>query len=65
MELNQGQQDLYSQKVMDLGNLAIGVLVFGMVVSPKGMNWWIFGAGVVIYVLAWTYSYVLTKALGG
>ena len=50
---------LLSEKIMDLGNLTIGALVFSQFISQKEFSFPLFIAGIIVALACYTISYLI------
>jgi len=58
---NTRQRGLLSEKLADLGNIAIGSLVFGYVLHSESLNEWSLFFGFSFVVLVYWWAMVLEK----
>ncbi|MBI4118927.1 MAG: hypothetical protein HY452_01550 [Parcubacteria group bacterium] len=59
--LNQKQREVLAEKLADLGNIAMGSLVFGFMVRSEVFNYLSLVIGLVIAFSAYIYAVFLTK----
>lgn len=52
---------LFSEKLMELGNLTIVALVFGQLISGKETVWIIIIFGILFSILLYAISYIFAK----
>ena len=61
MQLNQRQREILAEKLADLGNIAVGSLVFGYVVRTEAFNGLSLIFGITLAALMYAFSILLTK----
>ena len=61
MRLNQKQCEVLAEKLADLGNVAVGSLVFGYVLKSDAFNYLSLLLGIVISVVGYTLAVTLTR----
>jgi len=65
VQLNSDQRKALSDKLLSLGNIAIGSLIFGVVVSRELFRWWLAVLGLVIYTILTIVGLLLLKTIEG
>lgn len=61
MQLNQRQRELAAEKLADLGNIAVGSLVFGFVIQSNLLNSYSLLLGMITALLAYSLTLSLTR----
>ncbi len=61
MQLNQRQRELVAGKMADLGNIAVGSLVFGFIIQSAVLNSFSLVFGFIVAVLAYFLTLSLTE----
>lgn len=59
--LNQKQREVLAEKLADLGNIAIGSLVFGVVIRSEAFNYISLILGLLIAIVAYGFAIILEK----
>ena len=59
--LNKRQQEVLANKFADLGNIAIGSLVFGYVIRADALNTFSLILGFIVAVVAYAFTVALEK----
>jgi len=60
-KLSYNHRQLYSEKILDTGNIALGALVFGQFVSQGMFSWGLTILGITVLFICFLISYLLLK----
>ena len=61
--INTKQRQIFAEKMLDLANIAAGALVFGQLVSPEIIRWYLIVVGVGIIFVGYFIAILLTNKL--
>ena len=59
--MNPKQREVFAEKLMDVGNIAAGALIFGQFFSEQGFRWSLTLLGLAIMGGLYVYAYFLLK----
>ena len=59
MKLNEKQREVFGNKVLDIGALAVGALIFGQFLSGEEFQWGLTIMGILIFFFSFLVSYFL------
>ncbi|PIU84519.1 MAG: hypothetical protein COS67_12815 [Deltaproteobacteria bacterium CG06_land_8_20_14_3_00_44_19] len=62
--LNQKHREIFSNKILDVANIAAGALIFGQFISGKRFSWYLTGFSLGILFICYFLSYFLLKKEG-
>ena len=60
-KLDDKQRQVFGNKVLDIGALAVGALIFGQFLSGKDFQWGLTIMGILILFFCFFVSYLLLK----
>jgi len=61
IEFTPKHRQVFSEKNLDMGNIAAAALIFGQFVSEKPLNWTFAVLGITILFVCYLISYLLLK----
>lgn len=61
LKLTRHHRQVYAEKMLDTGNIAVGALVFGQFVSQSPFSWTITFFGLAVLLASFLISYFLLK----
>ncbi len=61
IQLNPKHRQLFAEKILDIGHLAVGALIFGQFISVEPFNWRLTIAALSILFACYSFSYFLLK----
>ena len=61
MQFNTRQREVLAEKLADIGNIAIGSLVFGYVIKSEAFSGWSLVLGLVIAAAMYAFATMLQK----
>ena len=59
--MNPKQREVFAEKLMDVGNIAAGALIFGQFFSEQGFRWELTLLGLAVMAGLYTYAYFLLR----
>ncbi len=59
--MNPKQREVFAEKLMDVGNIAAGALIFGQFFSEQGFRWGLTLFGLAVMAGLYTYAYFLLR----
>ena len=60
-QLNDKHKEIFANKILDIGALAIGALIFGQFLSETGFQWGLTTMGILILIICYFINYFLLK----
>lgn len=61
IRFNEDHRRLYAYKLVDLANIAIGALVFGQILSERGVSFRVTLMGLILFISGYLMSYVFLR----
>lgn len=60
-KLNNTTRKIWAEKTFELTNIGAGALLFGQLLSDKGFSWLFTILGIILVIIGYIGSYLLTK----